>query len=484
MALHVRLLLQMLFPDVAGQSPYAIDVYADDVAVGPEAADLEVRPGSLVVWFQPGTIALDAPLEERALHAFRGLHLAVVESKSDLAPLAECGVIAGFGVLHESFAWTHRVVRALDHVAQLVIVNQLSDAPASAQFGGMRGDDLPGYFVLGSESGLIEVDPTLRWPTEAMLLPVVNLSLGPRSILFPIDLGDPVQAATWYLSRACLVVAAAGNSGAISGVETMSAWAQPPWVMAVGGTDDEAGSVLLKRSSRGVPEAPESGPDVVAWGRSFVDTTRTGTSFAAPRISYCALLCAAAILYLRHASQLARGGPIEGIRLVGVAIVDRFRGETWHHGAPRVAVPVLPALPQCRESEPSVRAFAQMAAAGWDAHPRGGPDQIRRLLLLAARAVPDVPRHEQGAGFVSVALVRELLATLPTRQWLRVLELDNYAQDIDAGLLEAPLFDEERVRQIETLVASTMPLVMWDYPSGQFRARPEQATEESEVPHG
>ena len=144
---------------------------------------------------------------------------------------------------------------------------------------------------------------------------------------------------------------------------------------------------------------------------------------------------------------------------------------------------MLPALPQFAASGP-VNVFAQIAAAGGDVNQRGSPEQIRRLLLLAARSLPDVRPHEQGAGFVSPELVRELLASLPTRQWLTVLGLESYAQYVDTRLLDAPLFDEERVRQIEALVASSMPVVMWDYPSGQVRTRPEEATEESEVPDG
>ena len=165
-------------------------------------------------------------------------------------------------------------------------------------------------FILEGASGLISIEPDVRWPTDAMLLPVVNLSLGPQSILFPVDLGDAVQASTWYLSRACLVVAAAGNSGTIRGTETMSAWAQPPWVMAVGRRQMTRADKCSQASIQdvGVPEVSDSGPDVVAWGRSFIDPTRKGTSFAAPRVSYSALRCAAAILYLAHSARLREAG--------------------------------------------------------------------------------------------------------------------------------------------------------------------------------
>ena len=124
------------------------------------------------------------------------------------------------------------------------------------------------YPELAERDGQWEVhtEHELDWPAPAAIVPVVNLSLGPPSAAHPMLLNDIVNLATLGLSaRDCLVVAAAGNCGEL-GEQTVSAWAAPDWVLAVGATEDAAGTRLAPYSGRGAAEDPASGPDVVAHG--------------------------------------------------------------------------------------------------------------------------------------------------------------------------------------------------------------------------
>src|SRR5207247_823644 len=107
--------------------------------------------------------------------------------------------------------------------------------------------------ALLEEPALTIVNGSEAWAASPAIMPVVNLSLGPTSTAYPAHPADPINFASWVMSSRQLCIFAAGNHGAARETETMSAWAEMPWVLAVGATADAVGATLATYSSRGVP---------------------------------------------------------------------------------------------------------------------------------------------------------------------------------------------------------------------------------------
>ncbi len=255
----------------------------------------------------------------------------------------------------------------------------------------------------------VQFDASLATPLEPPLMPVISMSLGTTALDYPSVPDDLVNLITAGISDRILTVAAAGNCGEIAGRETVSAWAQPAWVLAVGASDDEAGTRLADYSSRGVPGDPTSGPDLVAYGRSAVPNYPEGTSFAAPRVTGLALICAAALLQLRHASR-AHLGLDEGIPVVGAGMIDTFGDEIWD---PPKGAEELPALPLAGPDRESVTRAVEMAAAeGITVDVQVPPPLLRALLIGACRPMPGYEPHQVGSGFIDLSGVLRLLGSL------------------------------------------------------------------------
>jgi hypothetical protein len=472
--------------------PYSIDVLAEDgeFTIPRDAPALVLPAEPMLVVYKPGEVPISAPLEDVALVAFRGLHLAVAADRAGADRLGELAPTVGAAPLHSSFAWTYPLVRALDEYAMLLELSQVSeerinpDAPPEARalrFGGRTASEPHGYPVWDGVPDNDIVPGTEQWPTEPLLLPALNLSLGPSSVRFPIDPGDAVQAATSFLSRASFVSAAAGNSGEISGLTTVSAWAQVPWVVAVGATDSEDGGALLSRSSRGLPDQPGTGPDVVAYGASALNPSVRGTSFAAPRVACCAVLATAALLFLRHLAQRTAGGPVEGIRLLGMCCADRFGSPPWYVGPPRLPIGVLPDLSQFTASNNALEVFKRLHTSNWDGQLRLGPQLARNLVKQSARPLEGYAEYQQGAGFVSETGMRDLLAQLNAQRWLELLGLQAHAQSLPSNLRSEPMFSTAAIDQLHTVVRSSMQLVMIDWPTGRWQFRPDPGETEGEA---
>lgn len=110
---------------------------------------------------------------------------------------------------------------------------------------------------------------------------VVNLSIGPpiTSYSREPDPYHPIHVATLRAAEAGhILVVAAGNSGRSDGAHDgfINPWCLPKWVICVGATDGE-GKRLWDRSSRGLPDHPDTWPDVVAPGVNRI-VSRAGIS--------------------------------------------------------------------------------------------------------------------------------------------------------------------------------------------------------------
>lgn len=335
---------------------------------------------------------------------------------------------------------------------------------ADAQRTGGVGGDLYGGTAAGDPypvvrpgtPPVIDTDPDLSLATPPAAMVAVNLSLGPTSVDYPAMPADPVNLASLALAQNQLVVMAAGNSG--TGVtETMSAWAEMPWVLAVGSTEDAEGRRLAATSSRGIAGRPDSGPDLVAHGVSAVAPHPTGTSFAAPQITRFALLIAAALFQARHAWPGAAPAD-EGVRLVGAGIIDSGFEQLRREVIPTAALPVVGA------DSAGIQEIADIAGgAGLTLDVSGSPNRVRRLLLAAARPVPGCAPHEVGAGFVDEGGVIRQLAGLTGADAI-ALFCDRIPDPrVTTALERHRLFDPDELATLAAVVRVTSPLWAYDY---------------------
>ncbi|WP_372593844.1 S8 family serine peptidase [Actinotalea sp.] len=324
-------------------------------------------------------------------------------------------------------------------------------------------DGSGGYPVLTRPSGgglQLDVDPDLVWPTAPALLPVLNLSVGPSAVDFPVVMNDLVSVATLTASQELLVVVAAGNCGA-SGQGSMSAWAQVPWVLAVGAVDDEEGTALADYSARGVAGEPASGPDLVALGRSALDPQVRGTSFAAPRVTQLARIVAAAFWSLRRETAVQQGAPPHGVPAVGFGVIDSFGTEIWR---PSRGAEDLVALPATGPDRAGVAAcVAAVRAAGGRVEVRGTPGLLRRMLLESARPVPGRRQDEVGAGFVDRGQVLDRLVRYSALDLARDFGSEPVAPDSERDLAGRRVFDPADLDALADVVARTGPGWRYDY---------------------
>jgi hypothetical protein len=201
------------------------------------------------------------------------------------------------------------------------------------------------------------------------------------------------------------VVIAAGNWRHEGAEETMSAWAETPWVVSVGATDSPQGGQLLPTSSVGDADDPSSGPSVVAYGASELNESRRGTSFAAPRVLRALVQLGAWCLTLRHAVAIELGGVLEGIPVVQFGMVDK-------NIDPRYAQRPhpMPALPFGGVDRVALsRVLALLDENGLRPELWPTPKRMTRLLIASAKPL-ELPRHQTGFGFVSDKTTREFIA--------------------------------------------------------------------------
>lgn len=439
------------------------------VAVGVEDAR------RVVVFERDAVIPVPSSTE---IEVFHGLGIAVAQDDAAAERLRTTAPVTDILPFHSTSTDDLDIARSLDLVAYLLISGQNpGEDPRDEQTIGGRPADLIGYPAYDSATNTVTAsDAALE--TQPALFGVVNMSFEPPAALAPVAPGDIVQVSTWALSRAAVIVAAAGNRGSLTSRETVSAWSQVPWVIGVGSMDDEAGTVLSQRSSRGIQDHPSSGPDCVAYGASRLDPGLIGTSFAAPRVAGVAALCIAAILQLQRIAAAA-AGRAEGIRLVGIAIIDTdFDRAQWFPGRARLpldALPIVGPLPA------ATTLFEAVAAAGADPYFVGSPDQVRRLVLASAQPVPAFGPHEVGAGFISVDITIRWLAQLTGADWLAILGRADAVDLLGEDEPNTPLFDEAGLHALGAVVDAAMPMFACDRKTLAYQFRP---TQQGDADHG
>lgn len=419
-----------------------------------------------------GALAERSTTIDDHLRLYAGLDLVCVAQRAALDGLVESDDLERLVEVQPTGPGAWDLVEALDRVA--LRARRQRERPVRPHpdlVGGRLRGDGAGYPVLRRGGRLLDADPALDWQAEPAVLPVLNLSLGPSSVVHRVDAGDPVQAATYSCSRWALVVAAAGNSGGDGSHETMSAWAEPGWVMAVGATrgGPQGTRELAPRSSRGRRDAPWSGPTLVADGRSALDAELFGTSFAAPRVAGLACHLAAAILQLSHLGQREVGGEVLGVPLVAPVIVDSFGGGRWFAGPGRLPTPALPiAGPNGLAAE----VMGHLARHDPSAIARGSAALLGRLLIESAQPLDRYHTHEVGHGEVDREGVIGLLCRLSASDWLERLGLAHHLDAVPERLRTVPLFDEDGLHDLMGVVEASWPLVMCDRRTAEIRVRP------------
>jgi hypothetical protein len=262
---------------------------------------------------------------------------------------------------------------------------------------GWQPGTIPAYPVLAAGR-----DPPLDWnadlilPTRHGRLAAINMSIGTDEVP-PYDEHDPVNVATRVATRRVPVVAAVGNAGYISdGVETMSVWAQPPWVISVAATTLADGGSLARYSSVGDKRNRRIHPTVAAYGGSELNEKKKGTSFAAPRVTrqMIAFTCFCETLSSALSGLLGqeKGIPLPWVFFVDCEIEGMYRPEKPLPALPRAAIDIhtlQEALPVLLSAGGIIR----------DLHPT--PARVKRMLLASARRLGKLSRREVGEGFIS-----------------------------------------------------------------------------------
>jgi hypothetical protein len=412
-------------------------------------------------------------LVERAV-VFRTLPLAELKCTEEAA--RQVVTLPGVEFVVPALEGTPRTRSIAIGLDWLATVGELQQAVHlnDSVFGGRTPGQPPGYPVLGHDGDrlIIDADPNVEWPTEPAIMPVINMSLGTKPVDYPFLRNDIVNLATYGVGvrGSQLLVVSAGNCGTFrTGRETLSAWAQAPWVLSVGATADPEGRVLAEYSGRGAPDKPDSGPDLVAWGKSDIAPHPEGTSFAAPRVTFSAMLCAAALLQLRHAVQVASGKVVEGIRLVGCGFVDSWGKSIWN-GQPRVPVPALPAIGVRSDELAALLRFCE--EHGLELNVRGTAAVLRSLLIAAARPMAGYEKHEVGAGFLSVPIMSRFLAELSGADMLRMFASEEVPSNVLSEASRWHVFDGRRLETLVRVVAATRPEWRYDWRRQRYAARP------------
>lgn len=262
---------------------------------------------------------------------------------------------------------------------------------------------------------------------------VINLSLGYYGTFDP---QDPLQLLTlraWELG--IVVVAAAGNRGPRPA--TLTEFAQAPWVISVGATDEHL--QILETSSRGAANGPH--PTVVSCGMDAIDPPMApGTSFAAPRVAGAAGLLIGALRLLD--ARWRRGAPADEIHPMRLGFADtgidpdrlerhfgviaqsiRAQGGAWA---------VVPADPREVVWMDEVSRF--LDARALEVHTAVEPSMVARAICLATRPLPADEAHV-GNGYFSMDEAMSLLGSLTPSRLLAIYGLllgDEHRSALDA----------------------------------------------------
>jgi hypothetical protein len=331
--------------------------------------------------------------------------------------------------------------------------------------------------LLPQEGGwLYGSDESVSYPVRSALCPIVNASLQTRTVDWPTTPSDPVNIATGLAGLSQLLVLAAGNlhQYAAPGQESMSAWAEMPWVLAVGATQDAAGTRLAEYSGRGIQQIADSGPDIVAFGESIFTPEEFGTSFAAPRVARGALLCTAVVEQLRFRLQQLRGdAELRGVPLIGLGLLDVF-GDAPLPMRLRMPVPALPPLAVDGEALAKVVSALDESSIALDFAPT--PARLRWMLQASAQPMPSYGPHEVGVGFYSEERLLEWLAAFNGAQLAWVFGTGNAPAGSEAlrALSDVRPLIADEIEKLARVVGDTMPVWRFDWKTGAFSMRGDE----------
>lgn len=434
-----------------------------DCAAPPRMASLMASSTRFVIIIDPDIPGLEDEIAEVGTVSKPYAVLPVLELEANPADVLRLqgrpGIVAALPALG-GMASMRTLALGFDFLAAF---SRAQNQQVSGQpYGGRASGDAGGYPVLvqRDDAWVLDIDEDTDWPAPMALVPAVSFSVGPRSASYPFLANDIVSLATLLASRDVLVVAAAGNCGAL-GEGTVSAWAQPPWVLAVGATTDEEGTTLAPFSSRGLPDNPGTAPDVVAFGRSTIAPHPEGTSFAAPRVAHLARLVTAALCQLGRQVRLAQGAEPHGVPLVGLGMIDVFGDRLTHFP---VDLSLAQALPIVGVDATSVRAATTMAEeAGLHVDVQVTPEFLRTFLLDCATEMPGYAPHEVGRGFIDANRVRGRLSSLTFSDivgWFAATPAD---AGVAERLAEHRVFIPSELDLLDRVLRSTGPHVRYDY---------------------
>jgi hypothetical protein len=264
----------------------------------------------------------------------------------------------------------------------------------------LPGGSRPQYPEVRAGPDGLRLEPVfgVELPTPTGRFAAISMSLG-TSEFDRYDSEHPVNVATRVAAAKFPVVMAAGNVPPAPDLrETLSAYAQAPWVISVAATDSIDGGPIRDHSASGDPADPSTWPTFAAFGASRLDESVRGTSFAAPRVSHELCVFCSFVLTLQALATTGRGVP-----RVFAGIIDRRIGLMDL----QVALSALPLSGIDREALRGVLDALGSAGIAVDLEPT--PSVLRRLLLASARPLPSVPAHRAAHGFIGEAGTRALL---------------------------------------------------------------------------
>jgi hypothetical protein len=299
----------------------------------------------------------------------------------------------------------------------------------------------------------------------------VNMSLSPPDAdIAPTVPNDPVNYATWILSGYAVPVLPSGNfRKGDEPYETVSPWAEPPWVLAVGATQDERATIEWARSGRGSAVNRTVGPDVLAWGQNPFRSEDGGTSFAAARIT--AMVLATRLWLLQVAANIDRlaGRPF-GVPLLGALTIDRnFLGDA---SPPRDLT--LKALPVFGSRD---GAFAALSSDVTDtlAATINGPlaHGLSRSIVQHAAAATTPPGAQLSAPSLTLERLDGFLDGLSARQLLALVHPLPSARALGADDGEAAIFTPGTSDRMRVVLRTSQPRWEWDIDTKQARALSE-----------
>jgi subtilase family protein len=320
-------------------------------------------------------------------------------------------------------------------------------------------DATPAYPIMSPDPQyLVTTDDKIRRITRQCHPTALNLSLAPPAWLAG-TLGDrdPLAVASHDAAETMVVVVAAGNNGGdhAGRSDTRSALAKLPWTVAVGATADQDGTKLDPDSSVGAAGGP--GPFVCAFRESIHEHPRTGTSFAAPRVTHeLAVLTG----FLLTVAQAARADDRIGIPLCGVGIVDDKPAMPPTAGLPISAYPLDAGVEADRVAE----AMRPLADVGLRLDVDVTVPMVLRALARSARPIPATQPWESGHGFVSEQTTNAYLRRFTGLEAAEVLG-GLAASDLPSDRrLEIALADTDLERACDVWGRGALRL-MWDYTS-------------------